>query len=318
MWAAVGMAVVSGALMATQAKVNGELGHRLDNGFMAATISFGSGLVILAVLVSALPAGRRGIVALTRSVRKKQIAWWALFGGFGGALLVLSQSLTSSILGVAMFTIAVIGGQTLSGLILDQLGMAPGGRRRLTASRIIGAFVTVAAVAVSLWTHVSTAIPIPLLVLPFAAGLAIAWQQAVNGRVSVAAGSVLTSTFVNFLAGTLALLGVLAVTSSAASLPAAYPAEWWLYTGGILGIGFIFGLAVAVKVTGVLVLGMATVVGQLSTAIILDLLSPSSHSQPDFTTVVSTLIVFGSVLLSAPRRANPRLRKRRHAKPNGS
>lgn len=307
LWAAVCLSILSGAFMAVQAKVNGELGHRIDNGFAAAAISFGSGLVILLVLVAVLPAGRRGVRTLRASLRTRRVAWWALLGGLGGALLVLSQALTGSIIGVSMFTIAVIGGQTISGLILDRVGMAPGGRRELTISRVVGAVITFGAVTVSLSLHATSAVPLLLLALPFAAGLAIAWQQAVNGRVSVAANSVLTSTLVNFIAGSAGLFVALAISAAVVSIPTEYPAEWWLYTGGVLGIGFIFGLAAAVQVTGVLLLGMGTVAGQLSAAIALDVLLPTASGAPDVITFVATLIVFGCVLLAAPRpKSKPR------------
>jgi transporter family-2 protein len=37
------LAALSGVLIALQARANGELSHRLDNGLQAAVISFGSG-----------------------------------------------------------------------------------------------------------------------------------------------------------------------------------------------------------------------------------------------------------------------------------
>ena len=41
------LAALSGAMIAIQARANGELSHRLNNGLQAALISFGSGLIIL-------------------------------------------------------------------------------------------------------------------------------------------------------------------------------------------------------------------------------------------------------------------------------
>jgi transporter family-2 protein len=302
LWFAVAMAVGCGALMATQAKVNGELGARLENGFAAAVISFGSGLAALVVLVSALPAGRRGIRTLVTSVRRGETAWWALTGGCGGAILVLSQSLTTPLLGVAVLSIAVIGGQTMSGLILDRFGLAPGGRRPLTVSRVGGAIITLIAVAVTLSSHVSSTVPLLLLMLPLAAGLAIAWQQAVNGRVTVASASALTSTFVNFWVGTLALLIAYAASTTVKAPPVEYPTDWWLYSGGMIGVAFIFGLAAAVQVTGVLLLGLATIAGQLSASILWDTVTHPVGAVGGGT-VISTLVVFAAVLLAAPRPA---------------
>jgi uncharacterized membrane protein YdcZ (DUF606 family) len=44
------LAALSGVMIALQARANGELSHRLNNGLEAALVSFGSGLVIIAVI----------------------------------------------------------------------------------------------------------------------------------------------------------------------------------------------------------------------------------------------------------------------------
>ena len=47
--------------MVGQARTNAELGAELGDGVLAAVISFGTGLVLLLVLVALVPAGRRGL-----------------------------------------------------------------------------------------------------------------------------------------------------------------------------------------------------------------------------------------------------------------
>jgi transporter family-2 protein len=101
----------------------------------------------------------------------------------------------------------------------------------------------------------------------------IAWQQAVNGRVRAAAG-VVSSTLVNFLVGTAALAAALVVSVLVRGRPGALPAEPWLYTGGALGIAFIAVAAVVVPMTGVLVLGLAMIAGQVAGAVLIDLVAP--------------------------------------------
>ena len=44
------LAALSGAMIALQARANGELSDRLDNGLQAALVSFGSGLLIIFVI----------------------------------------------------------------------------------------------------------------------------------------------------------------------------------------------------------------------------------------------------------------------------
>ena len=67
-WLAVGGAVLVGVLTATQARINGSLGLAFGDGLVAALVSFGSGLVVLIVLVVVLPDGRAGLVRLWHGV----------------------------------------------------------------------------------------------------------------------------------------------------------------------------------------------------------------------------------------------------------
>ena len=44
------LAALSGVMIALQARANGELSERLDNGLQAALVSFGSGLIIIVIV----------------------------------------------------------------------------------------------------------------------------------------------------------------------------------------------------------------------------------------------------------------------------
>jgi bacterial/archaeal transporter family-2 protein len=303
-WLAVVVAFVCGGLMATQSRINGELGARLGDGFSASVISFGSGLVIVTVILALVPSGRRGLRELRPAVRSGRLPLWPLFGGLSGAFFVLSQSIASVVVGVSVFTIAFVGGLTASGLLVDRLGLGPGGRRLITTRRALGATIAVAAVIWSVSAHIRVDIPVWLLILPLVAGFLNAIQQGGNGRIGAAVGSGVTSTFVNFVMGTAGLVLALVIHAAVvgAGLPTAYPSEWWLYLGGVLGVTFIFGLATAVRVTGVLILGLCTVAGQLTGALVLDLAIPGGHPIDWTTPVAILLVVLGVAVATLPRR----------------
>ncbi len=273
---ALGGAVLVGVLTAIQARINGQLGLRLDDGFVAAAISFGSGLAVLVLLSIVLPAGRSGFRALVSGVRHRTIPWWMLLGGAAGAFTVATQGLAVAIIGVSLFTVGVVAGQTLSGLILDRIGYGPAGVVAVTMPRVAGGALALIAVGISLQGGVLERVPWWMLAMPVVAGVGIAWQQATNGRLRQRVGTPLTATFVNFLGGTVLLIAAAVIHVGIVGAPEPFPAEPWLYLGGVLGVTYIFLSAALVVHTGVLLLGLGTVAGQLVTAFALDVLWPTA------------------------------------------
>jgi len=308
LWLALVFALLCGALVAIQSRINGELGSRLGDGFTAASISFGSGLVILGVALAIAPAGRRGLARIREALRDRRLRWWYVCGGAAGSFLVLSQGLAAAALGVALFTVAVVAGQTISGLVLDRVGIGPGGRRPLTPARLVGALLALVAVTWAVSAQFGGSAPVLLMLLPFIAGLGTGWQQAVNGQVRVVAESALTATFINFAVGTTVLVVLMLVRWGIGGLPKQLPTEPWLYVGGALGCVFIGVTALLVRITGVLLLGLATVAGQLAAALLLDLLLPTAGHQLAFSTIGGTLLAIVAVAIASVRwrgRARP-------------
>ncbi len=230
-WLVLGGAALVGVLTAVQARINGQLGLRLDDGLVAAAISFASGLVILIVLSAALPGGRRGFAALAGGLRAREIPWWMLAGGAAGALTVATQGLAVGVIGVSLFTVGVVAGQAMNGLILDRVGYGPAGVVAVTVPRVVGALLALIAVGLGLLGGGVSGIPLWMLALPFVAGVGIAWQQATNGRLRQRVGTPLTATLVNFIGGTMLLVLAAIVHVVWAGAPADLPSEPWLYVG---------------------------------------------------------------------------------------
>ena len=298
---ALGGAALVGVLTAVQARINGQLGAGLDDGLLAAVISFGSGLILLIVLSAALPEGRRGTAALLAGMRGRTIPWWMLAGGAAGALTVATQGLAVAVIGVSLFTVGVVAGQAVCGLVLDRLGYGPAGVVAVTVPRLVGGALALVAVGISLVGDGVRGIPIWMLALPFIAGMGIAWQQATNGRLRQRVGTPLTATVVNFVGGTIILVVAWAVRLPAARMPAEFPAEPWLYAGGVIGAIYIILSAALVAHTGVLLLGLGVVVGQLLASIAIDVIWPVA-SGPGFLQATAMVVVAlsGVAVAAAP------------------
>ncbi|WP_189040496.1 DMT family transporter [Micromonospora sonchi] len=297
---AVGLATVGGFAVAVQSRINGELGARLGDGLAAAVVSFGLGLLVLSVLVPATRGGRRGLRALRDALTSGTLRPWQCLGGACGAFLVFTQGATVGALGVAVFTVAVVAGQSGSSLAVDHAGIGVGGRQPVTAARLGGAVLTVAAVLLAVGDRLGQPATVGLAVLPLLAGVGVAWQQAVNGRVRMVSGSTLTATLVNFTVGTVVLLVAFGVSLALrGGPPGSLPSEPWLYLGGLIGVAFIAVAAAVVHFTGVLLLGLATIAGQVVGAVLLDVLLPTAASRPDGTTLLGALLTLVAVAIAA-------------------
>lgn len=313
-WAGLGLGLSIGAGVAVQARVNGELGERLGDGVAAAAISFGSGLAALLLLLccspnlraglgsvrAALSADRDAADSVVSATSGPRLRWWHLLGGLCGAFFVASQGLTVVMLGVTVFTVAAVSGQLVSSLVVDRLGLGPAGRTPVTVWRLVAATLALVAVALTAAGRTGHAVAGPaadllrgtptavLIVLPALAGIGLAWQQAVNGRVG-AVGGPLSATFTNFAVGTVALLLAEVLLRLRSGWSLRFPSQPWLYLGGLIGVVFIAAAVLAVRWIGVLLLGLTSVAGQLFMSLLLDAVVPTGPG-------LSAAAVFGCVL----------------------
>jgi transporter family-2 protein len=301
---ATAVAVLSGTLVAVQSRINGQLSADLSDGFVAAFLSFGSGLVLLAVITAIAPTGRRGLGLVTTAVRERRIPWWYLLGGACGAFFVLSQSIVVAIAGVALFTVGVVAGQTVSSLLIDRSGMGTMAPKRLTVTRVIGAALALVAVLIAVGGQLRGDVPLWILIAPLISGLLVGAQQALNGQVRETAQSPLTATFVSFAVGTAVLIVALLVHLIFAPWPSSFPADPLLYSGGLIGAVFIAAQTVLVRITGVLVLGLAVLSGQVVAAAVLDLVLPVPGHAIGLETLIGaglTLVAVGIAAIPARR-----------------
>ncbi|WP_087010842.1 DMT family transporter [Leucobacter sp. 7(1)] len=275
-WAALLGSGLAGVLVALQSRINGGLSQQIGNGYVTAAVSFAIGLVVMTVVLLASRKGRAGLGRVRTEVRTRRLPAWTLIGGAGGAFFVLSQGLVAPLTGLALFTVGIVAGQVLGGLVLDRIGLGPGGRIDPTPTRIAGTVLAVIAVIVSVGFSgdATDQSVLWLVVFPVFVGVLVSAQSMVNGLVRSAAQSAITATFVNFVVGT-TLLGLIAVISVATSgWPTEWPSSPVYYLGGVIGTIFIAVAAMLVRTAGVLLLSMSNVAGQLLAALAFDAGAP--------------------------------------------
>lgn len=296
------VAVATGLVNPLQGRINGALGARLNDGIAAAVVSFTTGLVLIAVISLATPKGRAGLRRIVPAVRNRSFPRFYVMAGGIGALFVFAQSFTIGLLGVALFTVAAVTGQTLSGLLVDRMGIGPGGKRSITGVRILGSVLTVAAVAWAVSPRFGGNTDIASLVLPvllpLAAGFLMSFQQAMNGTATVHYGTPVAATLVNFIAGAVILWIAWLIKLSVAGAGNPLPGEWWFYLGGPMGCLFIGLAALLVRSLGVLVTGLGMIAGQLVGSLVLDVVIPSPGAVVALPTVLGTVLTLAAIIVA--------------------
>jgi transporter family-2 protein len=305
----IALAVVAGLAVSVQGRINGQLGAELGDSMLAAVISFLGGLIVLLALLPFSPKMRKGLRNVRERVGKHAFRPWHLLAGVGGATLVTGQAITVPVIGVALFTVGVVAGQTVSGLLVDKAGIGPSGRQSLTVPRVVGALLTLAAVGGSLFGGVGGGggARYWLLVLPVVGGVLIAIQQAFNGQVKAAAENAMTATLINFGVGLVALVLGWLVSLALRGGPTAFPPNVVLYLGGLVGIVYIGLTALVVNWIGVLLVSLAVIAGQLIGAVLLDIVVPAHGGHLATATLIGSAIALVAVAIAAvPSRSRER------------
>jgi transporter family-2 protein len=287
------LAALSGLMIALQARANGELSHRLNNGLEAALVSFGSGLIIIAAIAVFNPAIKEGIKNLRVAVANKEIARWKLLAGALGGSFVAIQTHIVPLIGVAIYSVASIAGQTAMSLVVDRIGLTGGGKKLISGRRVAAAVLTVLAVFVSVFDRIDAKnLSLFAVVLGCIAGAVVGVQRALNGQINAHSHQSFTTSLLNFITGTsllviLILGGVLIGKIELVPLPAG---PWWIYTGGVIGVIYIAFTSTIVQHLGVLTFTLFSVGGQLVGSLVIDLISPTNGVN------VSAYLVTGIVM----------------------
>ncbi len=272
------LAALAGALIAVQSRVNGELSHRLNNGLEAALVSFGSGLIVLIVISLFIPGIKAGAINLRGAIRNGAMPSWRLLAGALGATFVIVQTQMVPVLGVAIFSVASIAGQTAASLGVDRMGLTGGGKKQITSRRVFAALLTILAVLVSVIDRIDAKnLSVYGLILAGIAGMIVGFQRAFNGRINELTRQSFTTSLINFITGTSFLLLVCAIgifthRTHFSALP---NGPWWIYTGGSIGVLYIAFSATIVQHLGVLTFTLFTVGGQLVGSLLIDIFMPT-------------------------------------------
>ena len=301
-----GLAALSGVMIAFQARANGELSYRLDNAPQAALVSFSSGLFFITIYAIFSPKIKEGIRRLRSAVSSGEIPKIRLLAGSLGGAFVALQTSVVPLIGVALYSVASIAGQSAVSLLVDRIGLTGGGVKLISPRRIAAAFITVIAVLVSVLDKLEADnFQLFALLLALIAGALVGVQRALNGQINEYSQNSYTTSLLNFITGTsfLTLFIIVLIALGRVELQPLPIGPWWIYTGGVIGVIYIAATSLIVQHLGVLTFTLFSVGGQLIASLLLDIYSPTQGVSVSWYLVSGIAMTYIGVLVGGVRQS---------------
>jgi transporter family-2 protein len=293
-------------MIAFQARANGELSYRLDNAPQAALVSFSSGLFFITIYAIFSPKIKEGIKRLRSAVSSGEIPKIRLLAGSLGGAFVALQTSVVPLIGVALYSVASIAGQSAVSLLVDRIGLTGGGVKLISPRRISAAFITVLAVLVSVIDKLEADnFQLFALLLALIAGALVGVQRALNGQINEHSQNSYTTSLLNFITGTsfLSLFIIILIVLGRVELQPLPVGPWWIYTGGVIGVIYIAATSLIVQHLGVLTFTLFSVGGQLIASLLLDIYSPTQGVSVSWYLVSGIAMTYIGVLVGGVRQS---------------
>jgi transporter family-2 protein len=307
------LAAISGVMIALQARANGELSHRLNNGVEAALISFGSGLLIISIVAIFSPSIKQGARNMRAAVARKELPLWTLFAGALGGTFVAIQTHVVPVIGVAIYSVASIAGQTAASLLVDRLGITGGGKKQITVRRLAAAAFTVFAVFISVSDRIEGKdLSLFAVLLAGVAGAVVGVQRALNGQINEHSHQSYSTSLLNFIMGTsfLTIFLTLKIVIGSTELTPLPAGPWWIYTGGVIGVIYIAFTSKIVQHLGVLTFTLFSVGGNLVGSLLIDLYSPTEGVHVSAYLVTGIAMTYLGVIVGGVNNSQTRILKK--------
>ncbi|AWE42198.1 DMT family transporter [Actinobaculum sp. 313] len=218
---------------------------------------------------------------------------WAFSGGLLGATALVALILLFPHIGAAGSVILPLIGKIAAGVLIDSQGWFESLVRAMSLPRLLGVLAVLLGIYLAIigptqgWHRRrvgdkastrtgettltskarSTITPVYFL-LGAGVGVLSAVQTAVNGRLTVAMGSSISSGLVSYSTSTVFLLLLLiALRWRPRRIPLT---PWWMWLGGPLGAAFVVGLASAAPVIGTGPAILVALCGQITASVAID------------------------------------------------
>lgn len=139
----VSFAAIGGAAITVQAGLNGQVARMLGHPLWATLVSLTVSVIAILPMLIIFRAGLPNIASIGTA------PWWVWIGGALGAFFITAALVAAPQLGAVTFIAAVITGQLIVSLLLDQFAIAGFPERPITVFRIIGVCLVILGVVLT-------------------------------------------------------------------------------------------------------------------------------------------------------------------------
>lgn len=303
------LGVIAGVALPVQTNINTRLRQTVGSPFLATFLSFAIGTAVLAVAALA----KDGRVPAPSDLGA--VPPWLLVGGLIGVTVLTANLFMFQRLGAVQTAVLPITGQVLMGLLIDHFGWFGVPPVHLGVTRAVGGLLVLVGVfgAIGVSDRVfgrAGGAPTgssqglgawPWRFVGIGCGALLASQTAINGRLGVALGSAVAAALVSFAIGAAILLVIVLATRAAGQLrrlrEGSHP--WWMWLGGALGAGFVFGNAFLQPLLGTGLTVMLVLLGIMVGSLAIDALGLLGARRKKVTAfqVIGLLLMIGGVAL---------------------
>jgi bacterial/archaeal transporter family-2 protein len=140
-WPYLLFAVIAGAMIPFQAGINAQLARWVGSPVGSALVSFLVGTIALAIVVL---LQRKPLPPLSKL---GDAPWWVWIGGLLGAFYVAGSIFAAPKLGAVTLIAAVVAGQSVASLLIDQFGWVGFKEHHISPGRVAGMALVASGVA---------------------------------------------------------------------------------------------------------------------------------------------------------------------------
>lgn len=274
------LGLIAGVAQPVQTSVNTNLSEKLKSPYQSSVISFGTGTILVAIILAILDHGIHLPLA-----QIAQEPFWIWGGGICGVGIVVLSILCLPRLGSAWNVMLLSFGQIMTGLVVDNWGLFGSERIPMSISRVAGALLLIAGVAlVSLnfdkktkGENKSTSASVIFIVLAIVAGMLCALQVAINGRLTTVAGDSWRCTLISMSIGTLGCLILIAILYLCRGRKGIYndtmpdiDFHWYQVTGGVFAVIIVGSNAIIAPIIGTGIATVLNLIAQMAAGLVID------------------------------------------------